>query len=734
LSDGSVQPVSVTWQATSGSIDASGLFTAGSLSGGFKVIVHAVGSTLADTALVTVSQSSAAISQLLLNPSAASVPKGTTRQFGVTATWSDGTSSVPVVSWAATGGTVSSSGLYSAGATPGTYRVIASTAAGTADTSAVTVTAPVLTRVELTPGAAALLPSQAIQFNVTGTYSDGSTATPAVSWSASGGSISAAGLYTAGAAPGTYAVIASAPGAGLADTSLVTVGVTAPTLSSLQLSPTSVALLIGAGQDFKVTGTYSDGSTGTPAVSYAVTGGSMSGNHYTAGSTAGTYRVIATEVGGTHADTSSVLITSPLTLTSLVLAPKPVQVLTGGTTQLSVSATWSNGTTGQPSLVWSATGGTVSSAGLYTAGSTAGTYRVIAAQVGGTLADTAAVSISATTVKTLTTLSISPKTTWVAVGGTAQFTASALWSDGSRTLPLLTWTATGGTVSASGLYTAGPTAGTYRVITSGGTKSDTAVVTVSAPLPPPAGSLYTNQPAGMTWNNTRGFDAKVENGWGDRGDAAFSIVGDSTAPTSPFNIGQAKYYVGLPSGSGPIAVGVAMPPGIRTLYICYWMKMSPNWLATSQATKVFFFHIGDPKNTARVYSALRGTPTMSAEIDFQAMGTTTAGSTNPQQQISWNGYPNLNAGSAVITRGQWAKWEIVLHANTPGQYDGTADWWLNGVKVGSYSKIGFSSATETGSMNVWKEVDWNPTWGGGGAAISVDQFMWMDHVFISGKP
>jgi hypothetical protein len=39
------------------------------------------------------------------------------------------------------------------------------------------------------------------------------------------------------------------------------------------------------------------------------------------------------------------------------------------------------------------------------------------------------------------------------------------------TQPTLTWIATGGTVSATGLYTAGLTAGAYQVTASGGGKS-----------------------------------------------------------------------------------------------------------------------------------------------------------------------------------------------------------------------------------------------------------------------
>ncbi len=49
-----------------------------------------------------------------------------------------------------------------------------------------------------------------------------------------------------------------------------------------------------------------------------------------------------------------------------------------------------------PGVTYSATGGTITTGGLYTAGSTAGTFRVIAVQQGGTLADTSAVTLTAT--------------------------------------------------------------------------------------------------------------------------------------------------------------------------------------------------------------------------------------------------------------------------------------------------------------------------------------------------
>ena len=48
------------------------------------------------------------------------------------------------------------------------------------------------------------------------------------------------------------------------------------------------------------------------------------------------------------------------------------------------------------------------------------------------------------------------------MGATQQFTATGHFSDGGSAAVAVTWSATGGTVSASGLFTAGPVPGTFR--------------------------------------------------------------------------------------------------------------------------------------------------------------------------------------------------------------------------------------------------------------------------------
>jgi hypothetical protein len=80
---------------------------------------------------------------------------------------------------------------------------------------------------------------------------------------------------------------------------------------------------------------------------------------------------------------------------AIELTPSEMALESGQTQQFSAMGAMSDGSTQPVAVSWSATGGTISTAGLYTAGGGAGTFRVIARQTGGTLADTASVTITA---------------------------------------------------------------------------------------------------------------------------------------------------------------------------------------------------------------------------------------------------------------------------------------------------------------------------------------------------
>ncbi len=397
-SNGSRSTPSVTWSATRGTITSAGLYTASGTEGSYQVIATATSGNLADTVSVDVSSSTAVMTSFWISPDVGpALAPGATRQFVHTITWSDGATRPVNVTYTATGGTISSTGLFTAGQIAGTFLVIANCGCGRPDTAVVLISqvSSQLVSLTLNPASATMMAGSTRQFSTTALWSTGATTVPPVTYSATGGSITQTGLYTAPSTPGTYRVIVAQNGGSVRDTSEVTVQAAAVTLSSLTMTPPSVSLNAGQTQQFSVAGSWSNGGNSAPPVTYSATGGTISATGlYTAPSAAGTYRVIAAHTGGTLRDTSDITVqAAPLTLTSLTINPTSVSVSAGQTQQFAVTGTWSNGSSSTPSHTYSATGGTVTAGGLYTAPTTAGTYLVIAAHSGGTLRDTSVVTV-----------------------------------------------------------------------------------------------------------------------------------------------------------------------------------------------------------------------------------------------------------------------------------------------------------------------------------------------------
>jgi hypothetical protein len=260
----------------------------------------------------------------------------------------------------------------------------------------------------------------------------------------------------------------------------------------------------------------------------------------------------------------------------------------------------------------------------------------------------------------------------------------------------------------------------------------------SAPPPPPPGS---NEPSGMTILTERPFSLLTENGWGPAWDEGggggpgnFSIVSDPTAPKSPNSVGQMRYPVGLVGGYPPAVVGSGFPGSPRTIYISMWVKLSPNWVANPGAAGAKIAHVWI-NGVNRIYMWLSGVngpfvpmvnlQQLARSWDARPQGGQGSG-------ISVNLSPNISGQTGVqVGQSQWIKWEAVLYGGTAGNADGTVDWWINGVKVGHYTGIPFVAA---GGSEAWEMLEWNPTWGGLGGSITTVQYMWMDHIYISGKP
>jgi hypothetical protein len=261
--------------------------------------------------------------------------------------------------------------------------------------------------VRITPSSVTLETNQLIHFRAYGRTSAGDSVDAAVTWRTTGGTILPDGRYSA-AAIGTYAVIGRnyVRGGVQFDTSIVVVVRRQTNLSSVEVTPASTSLTPGVSQTFTAVGHLLNGETVPIGVNWSASGGTVdAGGTYVPGDTAGTYQVIATNTGGTYADTATVSISAPPSppppapapppppaLQKITLVPSSVTLAPSVTKQFAAYGQTTAGDSVAVSVVFNATGGTMSSGGLYTAGASTGTFRVIANA--GALADTSTVIVS----------------------------------------------------------------------------------------------------------------------------------------------------------------------------------------------------------------------------------------------------------------------------------------------------------------------------------------------------
>lgn len=695
MSDGSSTTISVNWSATGGSISAGGQFVAPSTPGTYQVVAQQQGGTFADTAQVTVSVPPPTLVAVVLTPPSASLESGQSQQFSASGSLSDGSSVQIPITWIATGGTVNGAGLYTAGNTAGSFRVIARSANGLADTSTVTVTTPTIASITLTPPSVSLQSGQVQQFTASATLSNGNTqSNPSVTWTATGGAVNGSGLYTAGATAGTFRVIAASAN-GRADTSSITIAT--PTITSVTVTPPSASLSSGQTQQFTASALLSNGTTqNNPSVTWTATGGTVTtGGLYTAGSTAGSFRVIASANG--HADTSAITI-SAATITAVTVTPPTASLQSGQTQQFTASATLSTGgTQSNPAVTWVATGGTITTGGLYTAGSTAGTFRVIASAASGP-ADTSVVTV---TVATITAIVTSPASISLPVGQTQQFAASAtLSSGGSQSNTPVTWSATGGTITTGGLYTAGSTTGSFRVIAvqQGGSLADTSAVTITAAVPSSMyfnssesgcgtdpnvilcddfedGDWYTkncdvaNQSGGLLqtdgWCGTIFNDAGLRDGTGRCGNMGFHSNCTATA-----GLKDGTGANGHSSTTGNMADHELAGGGSDEIWVRFYTKPMTGYRFGQE--KWLTFNAGGAGSGGIRWGNLM----------FNCGAGGTQGLTNGDMRMHFNPPQDIcqrqNTGNDITwTAGNWYFTEVHFKLNTPGQSNGVFEMWVD---------------------------------------------------------
>ena len=160
--------------------------------------------------------------------------------------------------------------------------------------------------------------------------------------------------------------------------------------------------VLGADNGGEANLTYTWATTGTPpaAVTFSPNGTNAAKNTVATFAKAGSYSVqVMIRNPSNLTATSSVNVTVNQTLTGIGVSPSNATVPVGGTQQFTATATdqFSSALASQPSFSWSVSGGgTISSSGLFTAGTTAGgPYTVTASSAG--VNGTAAVTVTAST-------------------------------------------------------------------------------------------------------------------------------------------------------------------------------------------------------------------------------------------------------------------------------------------------------------------------------------------------
>jgi hypothetical protein len=261
--------------------------------------------------------------------------------------------------------------------------------------------------VQVAPRSVTLETNQLIQFRALGRTSAGDSVGAAVTWSTSGGTILPDGRFSA-AAIGTYTVIGQnrVRGNRQVDTAVVTVVRRSTNLVAVDVSPSSVTLAPRGSQTFTAVGRLMGGDVVPIGVNWSANGGSIdAGGTFVAGDTAGSYRIIAVNTAGTLADTATVTISAPATppppapaptpepvVAQVILKPASLTLAPGAKKQFATYGVTTVGDSVSVPVVFKATGGTVTTTGLFTAGQIAGNFRVIATS--GALADTSGITIT----------------------------------------------------------------------------------------------------------------------------------------------------------------------------------------------------------------------------------------------------------------------------------------------------------------------------------------------------
>ena len=453
FNDGTVADISsqVAWKSsdtTMAILNSAGVLT-GVKAG--SVTVSATESSISGSMAITVTQ--AALTSISIGGNG-SLAAGTSEPLSAQGTYTDSstqsiTSQVTWKSLDTTIATVSNSGMLTS-LKAGTVAITASMGSVTGNAN-VTVTSAVLTTINVGTPSPSLASGGTEQLAATGVYSDASTQslTTQVIWGTSDqtvASVTGVGLLTA-LKVGSVSVTATLG----AVTGTGNVAVTAPSLSSITITPAVFSIASGQGKQLSAVGVYSDGTS--QDVTSQVTWNALSTAYATVNSSglvtgvsAGSSTITATIGSKTGSATATVTAAQ---LASIVITPATASIATGQTQSFTASGIFSDGSTTDitNSVTWNSSAtnfATMSATGLAT-GVSAGSAVITASS--GTV--TSSPSTLSVTSAVLTEIDIAPDGQYIPVGGQYPLTLTGSYSDNTtQTITNATWSSSDSTLAS----------------------------------------------------------------------------------------------------------------------------------------------------------------------------------------------------------------------------------------------------------------------------------------------
>jgi len=423
-----------TWTSsndTLATVDATGLATPHAP--GTATITANFGGLTADASFVI---GNAVVVSIQVTPATQSIAKGTTLQYTATATYSDQTTQniTSSAQWQSSDtavATIDATGLAT-GVAAGTASITA-TFNGITGNADLTVTAAVVTAVQVDPPVKTIPKGQTQAFTATAIFSDGTNqpVTTGVSWQSSDtavATISAAGVAS-GLAAGTTKITAEYGGV---TSAAATLTVTNAVPTSLAITPATASIAKGTTRQFTATVTMSDGSqqnvtSAADWTSSNPTTATIDSAGLATGVAAGTTNITASYQGVTAPP--AVLTVTAATLVSIHVSASKLSIPKGTTTTLTAMGSYTDGTSQDISstVVWGQTpAGVLSFTSNIATGVTVGSTAVTAT-LSGITSNAVNIEVTAAVLTAINITPVGPLS--LAEGTTKQFVAVGTYSD-----------------------------------------------------------------------------------------------------------------------------------------------------------------------------------------------------------------------------------------------------------------------------------------------------------------